>query len=675
MARKKKCYSGIGGQAVLEGIMMKNNTRYSVAVRKPDGEIDVEIGEYTGFLGGSKLTKLPFIRGVFSFADSLRLGTKCLNHSAAFYAEEEGTQESAADKMLNKVFKDKAESILMMLTTIVAVVFAVGIFMVLPYFISSYLERFVRNESLLAIIEGVIRILIFVAYVLLISLMKDIRRVYMYHGAEHKCINCIEKGRELTVENVMRSSKQHRRCGTSFLLFVMLISVVLFFFIRVDNMALKVLIRILLIPVIAGIAYEIIRLAGRSDNWLVRMISAPGLWLQGLTTKEPDEGMVEVAIKAVEAVFDWRAYLRENFGYEDAQEAEQADERDAAAEYAAAEQEQVRPERIQIEPMRIEQIQKDAAEEAQVRREALWEERKLREPVRREGVREEALQEEQAEEGKIRRETALKESKPAEPVRRKRVRKEPVQEGQVPEEALQEERKPTEPVRRRRVQEEPVQEGLIQKEQFPKEAALEERKQRKPVRRKRIQEEPAEEEKIRIEAALKEPKPAEPVRRKRVRKESVEEGQIPEEALQEERKPTEPVRRRRVQKEPIQKEPVQEGSVQKEQFSKEAVLEEKNQRKPVRRKRIQEEPAGEEKIRIEAALEEPKPAEPVRRKRVRKEPVQEGQIPEEAAQEEQKVPRKRVRSNGKPKEQKVVRTDLSIEDEDEPSFIGSDAIE
>ena len=670
MARKKKCYSGIGGQAVLEGIMMKNNTRYSVAVRKPDGEIDVEIGEYTGFLGGSKLTKLPFIRGVFSFADSLRLGTKCLNHSAAFYAEEEGTQESAADKMLNKVFKDKAESILMMLTTIVAVVFAVGIFMVLPYFISSYLERFVRNESLLAIIEGVIRILIFVAYVLLISLMKDIRRVYMYHGAEHKCINCIEKGRELTVENVMRSSKQHRRCGTSFLLFVMLISVVLFFFIRVDNMALKVLIRILLIPVIAGIAYEIIRLAGRSDNWLVRMISAPGLWLQGLTTKEPDEGMVEVAIKAVEAVFDWRAYLRENFGYEDAQEAEQADERDAAAEYAAAEQEQVRPERIQIEPMRIEQIQKDAAEEAQVRREALWEERKLREPVRREGVREEALQEEQAEEGKIRRETALKESKPAEPVRRKRVRKEPVQEGQVPEEALQEERKPTEPVRRRRVQEEPVQEGLIQKEQFPKEAALEERKQRKPVRRERIQEEPAEEEKIRIEAALKEPKPAEPVRRKRVRKEPVQEGQIPEEALQEERKPTEPVRRRRVQKEPVQ-----EGSVQKEQFSKEAVLEEKNQRKPVRRKRIQEEPAGEEKIRIEAALEEPKPAEPVRRKRVRKEPVQEGQIPEEAAQEEQKVPRKRVRSNGKPKEQKVVRTDLSIEDEDEPSFIGSDAIE
>ena len=313
MSRKRGCYSGIGGQAVLEGIMMKNNTRYSVAVRKPDGEIDVEIGEYTGILGESGITKLPFIRGIFSFVDSLILGTKCLNHSAAFYEEEE---ETAADKMVNKAFKGKAEIVLMTLTMVIAVLAAVGLFMVLPYLISNYLERFVRNDSLLAIMEGVIRILIFVAYVLLISLMKDIRRVYMYHGAEHKCINCLEKGRELTVENVMRSSKQHRRCGTSFLLFVMLVSVVLFFFIRVDNMALKILIRILLIPVIAGIAYEIIRLAGRSDNWLVRMISAPGLWLQGLTTKEPDESMVEVAIKAVEAVFDWRAWLQENFGYE-----------------------------------------------------------------------------------------------------------------------------------------------------------------------------------------------------------------------------------------------------------------------------------------------------------------------------------------------------------------------
>ena len=331
MKKRQRCYSGIGGQAVLEGIMMKNNERYSVAVRKPDGEIDVEVGEYTGIMGNHKITKMPFIRGIFSFVDSLRLGTRCLNRSAYFFAEEEEAKETATDKVFQKVFKEKAESVLMAFTTVVAVAFAVGIFMVLPYFISNYLKGFVRNDSLLAIIEGVIRILIFVLYVLLISLMKDIRRVYRYHGAEHKCINCIERGRELTVENVMRSSKQHRRCGTSFLLFVMLVSVVLFFFIRVDNMALKVALRILLIPVIAGIAFEIIRLAGRSDNWFVRMISAPGLWLQGLTTKEPDESMVEVAIKAVEAVFDWRAYLRENFGYEaeedvPAEEAEDEDE-------------------------------------------------------------------------------------------------------------------------------------------------------------------------------------------------------------------------------------------------------------------------------------------------------------------------------------------------------------
>ncbi len=316
MSKQEKCYSGIGGQAVLEGIMMKNSTRYSVAVRKPDGEIDVEIGEYAGVMGGRKWTKIPFIRGIFAFADSLILGTRCLNHSASFY-EEEAAEESAADKMLDKVFKNKAENILMALTTVIAVVFAVAIFMVLPYFITEYLKTFVRNVSLLAIIEGAIRIVIFILYVLLISLMKDIRRVYMYHGAEHKCINCIEHGKELNVKNVMKSSKQHRRCGTSFLLFVMFVSVVLFFFIRVDNMVWKVLIRILLIPVIAGIAYEIIRLAGRSDNWFVRVISAPGLWLQGLTTKEPTEDMVEVAMKAVEAVFDWKAYLTENFGYEE----------------------------------------------------------------------------------------------------------------------------------------------------------------------------------------------------------------------------------------------------------------------------------------------------------------------------------------------------------------------
>ena len=188
--------------------------------------------------------------------------------------------------------------------------------MILPYFLSSFFEKYVRNTSLRALIEGVIRIAIFLIYVVAISLMQDIRRVYMYHGAEHKCINCIEHGHVLNVHNVKRSSRLHRRCGTSFLLIVMIVSVALFILIRVENPAMRLGLRLVLIPVIAGISYEIIRLAGRSENPIVKLISAPGLALQKLTTREPDDAMIEVAIKSVEAVFDWRAFLGENFDYE-----------------------------------------------------------------------------------------------------------------------------------------------------------------------------------------------------------------------------------------------------------------------------------------------------------------------------------------------------------------------
>lgn len=314
MAKKKRKkrghYSGIGGQAVLEGIMMKNGDKYSVAVRKPNGEIEVELDTYHGILEGSKIKKIPFIRGVFNFLDSLILGTRSLNFSATFY-EDKDEQKNVKDPA-KKARQDKA---LTTLTTVLAVVLALTLFMALPYYTSVLLGRYVRNASLMAIIEGVIRIVIFILYVATISLMPDIKRVYRYHGAEHKCINCIEHGHTLTVENVMKSSKQHKRCGTSFLLFVMLVSVILFFFIRVESPAWRLLLRLLLIPVIAGISYELIRLAGRSNNILVKIISAPGLWLQRLTTKEPDEQMVEVAIKAVEAVFDWKQFLREDFNY------------------------------------------------------------------------------------------------------------------------------------------------------------------------------------------------------------------------------------------------------------------------------------------------------------------------------------------------------------------------
>ena len=316
MAKKKQThYSGIGGQAVLEGVMMKNRDKYAVAVRKPNGEIDVEVEEYKGVCGDKKFAKLPFIRGVFAFIDSLILGMKVTTYSASFY-EEEDEKPSKTEGKLEKLLGNKADDIMMTFTVILSVIIAVALFMLLPLFLSDLLGKYIRNASVIAIIEGLIRILIFIAYIAGISLMKDIKRLYMYHGAEHKCINCIEHGRPLTVKDVKRSSRQHKRCGTSFLLFVVLVSVIVFFFIRVDNMALKLILRIALVPVIAGISYEIIRLAGRSDNVLVRIISAPGMWMQKLTTKEPEEDMIEVAIASVEAVFDWKAYLKETFGYE-----------------------------------------------------------------------------------------------------------------------------------------------------------------------------------------------------------------------------------------------------------------------------------------------------------------------------------------------------------------------
>lgn len=316
MSKKKQTrYSGIGGQAVLEGVMMKNKDKYAVAVRKPDGEIDVTVEEYKGIGGDNKFAQLPFIRGVFSFIDSLVLGMKVTMHSASFYEEEE-EQPSKTEQRLSKILGDKADDIMMGFTVVLSVIIAVALFMLLPFFISDFLGKYIRNASIIAMIEGVVRILIFVGYILAISLMKDIKRLFMYHGAEHKCINCIEKGRPLTVKDVKRCSRQHKRCGTSFLLFVVLVSVIVFFFIRVDNMALKLVLRLALVPVIAGISYELIRLAGRSDNAIINLLSKPGMWMQKLTTKEPDDDMIEVAIASVEAVFDWKAYLKETFGYE-----------------------------------------------------------------------------------------------------------------------------------------------------------------------------------------------------------------------------------------------------------------------------------------------------------------------------------------------------------------------
>ena len=311
MARRKSRYSGIGGQAVLEGVMMKNKEKYAVAVRKPDGEIEVEVETYQGLAHGSKIKELPFIRGIFNFLDSLLLGTRALNYSASFY-EEEDSKETKFDKAMDKMSGGNGEKLLSGIVTVISVVLAVGLFIVLPYFISSLFESFIRNRSLMSIIEGVIRIALFLLYVWGISAMKDIRRLYQYHGAEHKCINCIEHGLELNVENVRKSSKQHKRCGTSFLFFVMIVSVIFCFFITAQSQVMRIVIRLALLPLIAGVSYEIIKLAGNSDNPVVNLLSKPGMWVQNMTTKEPDDSMIEVGIKAVEAVFDWKTWQEEN---------------------------------------------------------------------------------------------------------------------------------------------------------------------------------------------------------------------------------------------------------------------------------------------------------------------------------------------------------------------------
>ena len=316
MAKKKQCYSGIGGQAVLEGIMMRNGDKSAVAVRKSDGTIDVQIMDYKSAIPKNWFTTFPFIRGVVNFVDSMMMGIKSLNFSADITMEEEDDEPGKFEQWIKKHLGDKANDLLLTITMIIAIVMSVGLFVVLPYALSALMGIWIHNKLVLSVSEAVMRFVIFIGYVVLIGQMEDIKRLYMYHGAEHKCIDCIEKGRLLTVSDVMRSNRLHPRCGTSFMLYVMAISCILFFFINVSNPLQRLGLRLLLIPVIAGISYELIRLAGRFDNPLTRLLSMPGMALQRLTTKEPTADMVEVAIKAVEAVYDWKAFLKENYGYD-----------------------------------------------------------------------------------------------------------------------------------------------------------------------------------------------------------------------------------------------------------------------------------------------------------------------------------------------------------------------
>ena len=306
--------SNIGGQAVLEGIMMKNKEDYAVAVRKTNGEIEVHKDRYTGAAGKvGRLARIPFIRGIFNFIDSLVVGMRTLMYSASFFEEEEETKPLTKEESEKK---EQQEKWMMRGVMAFSIVLAVAIFMILPYFLSGLLKPLIPSYHIRTVIEGFVRIGIFLIYIMLISKTEDIQRTFMYHGAEHKCINCIEHGLPLNVENVRISSRQHKRCGTSFLFFVLAISIILLLLVQVDSVVMRVVVRIALLPVIAGISYEVLRLAGNSDHWLINFLSRPGLWIQKMTTKEPDDNMIEVAIQAVEAVFDWRKYEAETFGTE-----------------------------------------------------------------------------------------------------------------------------------------------------------------------------------------------------------------------------------------------------------------------------------------------------------------------------------------------------------------------
>ena len=298
---------------MIEGIMMQNGDDYAIAVRKPDGEIEIKKDHYVSLTERYPVLGLPFIRGVFKFADSMVVGMKALTWSCSFFEDDEDAEPGKFEAWLDRVFGEKLESILMTVVMIFSFIMAIGIFMLLPLLIARLCRPFIPSETLMAVLEGFIRIAIFIIYIKMVSRMEDIRRTFMYHGSEHKCINCIEHGLALNVANVRASSKEHKRCGTSFIMIVMIISILFFMVIRTDTVWLRFLSRIVLIPVIAGVSYEFLRFAGRNDSRLVNFLSRPGMWMQGLTTTEPDDSMIEVAIAAVEEVFDWRAYLNENF--------------------------------------------------------------------------------------------------------------------------------------------------------------------------------------------------------------------------------------------------------------------------------------------------------------------------------------------------------------------------
>jgi uncharacterized protein YqhQ len=301
IVKKEVKRTSIGGQALIEGIMMKGPDKIATAVRKPDGEIEIKESKINQ-LFKNRFFKLPLIRGSFVLIDSLVNGIKELMFSAEFYGED--YEEDALDRFLKKIFKDNADTAIIYVSVIIALVFSVGIFILLPTLLTNFLKYVITNTFLLNLTEGIVRVGLFVGYVYLISKLNDIKRVFMYHGAEHKTIHCYEHGEELTVENVRKYSTLHPRCGTSFMINVLLISILVFSFFGWPNPSMRLIIRLVMLPVIAGISYELNRFVGKCDynNKLAKVIAYPGFQIQKITTSEPDDSMMEVAIAAMTRV-------------------------------------------------------------------------------------------------------------------------------------------------------------------------------------------------------------------------------------------------------------------------------------------------------------------------------------------------------------------------------------
>ena len=300
---KKTCPTSIGGQAVIEGVMMRGPKEIAIAVRTPSGKIEIDKKPVQSLTKRYRIFKIPVLRGIIAFFESMIVGVKSLMFSAEFFdLEEEEEVPSKFDLLLDKIFGDKIQEALIYFSVIIAIAFGIGLFIMLPAVLAGFINRFISHGILATIVEGIFRISIFVLYIVLISRMKDIQRVFEYHGAEHKSIFCYESGEELTVENVKKHARLHPRCGTSFLLIVMVVSIILFSFISWDNIWTRLGYRLLLLPLVAGVSYEVIKFAGRSRSVVAKIISIPGMYLQRLTTREPYDSQIEVAIEALKHV-------------------------------------------------------------------------------------------------------------------------------------------------------------------------------------------------------------------------------------------------------------------------------------------------------------------------------------------------------------------------------------